>query len=84
MKHVEANHPGVSREMIVQAFYEEYACARPIDRGRKVVFGHGDDGAPLAIIGVTAGTTLGMITCREMTGNERAYYNAKRRRRVGK
>lgn len=83
MRHLEDNHPEISREMVVQAFYEEYACPRPADRGCKFVLGQADGGALLTIIGKASGTTLRMITCRGMTDKEKAFYHAKRRRRMG-
>ncbi len=83
LRHLAEAHPDIHLEHVSQALRDDYACIRKATQGRKVVLGEDDGGRLLLVVGFLKGTDIWLITCREMNRNEKAYYRAMRKKRMG-
>lgn len=81
--HLAESHPDIHPVHVLQALRDDYACTRKAPQGRKVVLGEDDGGRLLMVVGLLKGKELWLITCREMNKNEKAYYRAMRKKRMG-
>lgn len=83
LRHLAEGHLDIHLEHVRQALRDVYACTRRATQGRKVVFGEDEGGRLLMVVGLLKGKELWLITCREMNKNEKAYYRAMRKKRMG-
>ncbi|MFH1149458.1 MAG: hypothetical protein V1748_03185 [Actinomycetota bacterium] len=79
MSHVASGHPEITREIILDAFYDEYSIDMKVKYGRRSILCKAEGGTMLTIIGRPEGTTLHMVTARPMSETEKTQYRRRRK-----